>query len=86
MNIQHAPSQVSIMPEGHLCFWKYLYNTLPNDLIVAGSFATVQMRENLHGSRHKYNDIDIWYDEDHDNYITVEALCTAASKLRIMRY
>ena len=86
MNIQQAPSQVSIMPEGHLYFWKYLYDALPNDLIVAGSFEAVQMRENLHRSKHKYNDIDIWYDEDPDNYITVEALCTAASKLRIILY
>ena len=80
MNIQHDPSQVSIMPESHLCFWKYLYDVLPSELIVAGSFASVQMRQNIHGSAYKYNDIDVWYDDDCDNVISADLLCAATSK------
>ena len=80
MNIQHDPSRVSIMPDSHLCFWNYLYDVLPNELIVAGSFASVQMRQNIHGSSHEYNDIDVWYKDNHDNVISANLLCAATSK------
>ena len=80
MNIQHSPSSVSIMPDSHLSFWKYLYDVLPNEIIVAGSFASSQMARNLHGSTHEYNDIDLWYEDDYDNVITSDMLCAATGK------
>ena len=80
MNIQHGPSCASIMPDSHLSLWKYLYDVLPNKLIVAGSFASVQMRKNMHGSTCKYNDIDVWYEEDYENLLSADMLCSAASK------
>lgn len=57
-----------------------MYDVLPNELIVAGSFASVQMRQNIHGSSCKYNDVDVWYEDDYDNVITADLLCAVASK------
>ena len=58
------------MPKSHLCLWKYLYEKLQNEVIVAGSFAAAQMRYNKFGSTNSYNDIDFWYNEDHDSLLT----------------
>lgn len=43
---------------------------LPGELVVAGSFAAAQMQENIFGSHHGFNDIDFWYDEDHNCLLT----------------
>ena len=56
----------SIIPQSHLCLWEHLYEILPNELIIAGSFASAQARYNKFGSTNSYNDIDFWYNEDHD--------------------
>ena len=56
----------SIIPKSHLCLWETLYETLPNELIIAGSFASAQARYNKFGSTNSYNDIDFWYNEDHE--------------------
>ena len=58
------------MPESHLCLWKHLYKYLSNEVVVAGSFAAVQMRYNKLGSTNSYNDIDYWCNEDNNNLIT----------------
>lgn len=63
MNFLHQPSRQAVMPDSHQLLWKYLYKVLPNETIVAGSFAAAQMRHNLTGEVNKYNDIDFWYDE-----------------------
>ena len=67
MNYQHKLSSESIMPGGHLALWKFLYDVLPNEVICAGSFASVQMKYNMFGSSYEYNDIDFWYDEAEDH-------------------
>lgn len=51
------------MPLCHLALWRHLDGILNNELVVAGSFAGVQMRHNLSGDETEYNDIDYWYDE-----------------------
>ena len=70
-------ARASMMPTSHLCLWKHLYDKLQNEVVVAGSFAAAQMRYNKFGSTNSYNDIDCWYNEDHDNLLTmvdIEAL------------
>ena len=64
------------MPDSHLALWRYLYVTLPNQVITAGSFASVQMRHNLTGEETDYNDIDYWYDENEDSFLTSGNLTT----------
>lgn len=58
------------MPDSHLALWRYLDGALPNQVITAGSFAAVQMRHNLTGEETDYNDIDYWYDENEDSFLT----------------
>lgn len=69
------------MPESHLAFWQYLCDVFPNEVIVAGSFAAVQMRHNLTGEEAEYNDIDYWYDEQEDNFMTPKYLREVIGKL-----
>ena len=72
-NDQHETSSVSIMPDGHLQFWKYLYDVLPGKLVVAGSFAASQMRQNIHKSTQQYNNIAVWYEEE-EEHMTADLL------------
>ena len=81
MNFQHELSKISIMPHSHLKFWKHIYDTFPNEVVVAGSFAAVQMRHNLTGEETEYNDIDYWYDEQEDNFLTTKSLMEVIGKL-----
>ena len=74
----------SIMPKGHLCLWKHLCEHLNNELVVAGSFAAVQMRYNKLGSTNSYNDIDFWYNEDHNNLITEGKVESLIGKTRVV--
>ena len=64
------PHGVSIMPSCHLALWKFIRGYLPGEVVVAGSFASAQMQNNLFGSHHGFNDIDFWYDEDHLGLLT----------------
>ena len=64
MNYQHKLSNDTIMPPGHIALWKFLHDVLPNEVVCAGSLASVQMKYNMFGASYDYNDIDFWYDED----------------------
>ena len=74
MSYQHQTSSVSIMPPTHLALWRHLDDILSNELIVAGSFAVAQMRDNLSGDEMQYNDIDYWYDETEGAVMTLKQL------------
>lgn len=74
------------MPKSHLGLWKHLYKELQNELVVAGSFAAAQMRHNKLGSTSTYNDIDFWYNEDHDKLITETELQGLISKINIIPF
>ena len=77
MNFQRKATTETIMPAGHLALWTFLHDTLQNETVCAGSFASVQMKYNLFGASYAYNDIDFWYDEDPNNSLTKSDLkCT----------
>ena len=73
------------MPLHHLTLWKHLNESLSNELIVAGSFASTQMRYNLSGIKTVYNDIDYWYDETEDDILTQTELQSIICKFNIRR-
>lgn len=72
------------MPDGHLQFWKYLYKVLPGELVVAGSFAAAQMRQNIHESTQQYNDIGIWYEEGEEQMTSDELESVVGKQIEII--
>ena len=80
MNFRHHPERQSLIPEGHLQFWKYLNKAMSSKIIIAGGFASAQLQNNMFGNHVDYNDIDFWYDDHTYDSVDDKQLLKAVGK------
>lgn len=82
MNFRQHPERQSLIPNGHLQFWKSLNETMDKKLVIAGGFASAQLQYNIFGLHAEYNDIDFWYDDHHDGSVDDTRLLKAVGEFR----